>query len=78
MLLLFVIFLKTTPITAITVSLDPRQDWIMEQWEKNYYISAIAGASNGSSLVVMSKGLLRAINIVRFPSIYGFSDGVET
>lgn len=29
----------------------------MEQWEKNYYISAIAGASNGSSLVIMSKGL---------------------
>ncbi|TXG74401.1 hypothetical protein EZV62_002980 [Acer yangbiense] len=27
----------------------------MEQWEKNYYISAIAGANNGSSLVVMSK-----------------------
>ncbi|KAL0297256.1 UNVERIFIED_CONTAM: Casein kinase-like protein HD16 [Sesamum radiatum] len=25
-------------------------------WEKNYYISAIAGANNGSSLVVMSKG----------------------
>ncbi|KAL5720561.1 Casein kinase 1-like protein hd16 [Ranunculus cassubicifolius] len=32
------------------------KDWIMEQWEKNYYISAIAGANNGSSLVVMSKG----------------------
>lgn len=32
------------------------KDWIMEQWEKNYYISAIAGATNGSSLVVMSKG----------------------
>jgi hypothetical protein len=29
----------------------------MEQWENNYYISAIAGAMNGSSLVVMSKGL---------------------
>lgn len=29
----------------------------MEQWEKNYYISAIAGANNGSSLVVMSKGM---------------------
>lgn len=28
----------------------------MEQWEKNFYISSIAGASNGSSLVVMSKG----------------------
>ncbi|XP_019456647.1 PREDICTED: casein kinase 1-like protein HD16 [Lupinus angustifolius] len=32
------------------------KEWIMEQWEKNYYISAIAGTSNGSSLVVMSKG----------------------
>lgn len=32
------------------------QEWIMEQWEKNFYISAIAGANNGSSLVVMSKG----------------------
>ena len=33
------------------------QDWIMEQWENNFYISSIAGAANGSSLVVMSKGL---------------------
>ncbi|KAG0602452.1 hypothetical protein M758_10G015500 [Ceratodon purpureus] len=32
------------------------KEWIMEQWEKNFYISAIAGANNGSSLVVMSKG----------------------
>ncbi|MCL7039950.1 hypothetical protein MKW94_010888 [Papaver nudicaule] len=32
------------------------KDWIMEQWEKNYYISSIAGALNGSSLVIMSKG----------------------
>ncbi|XP_059457850.1 casein kinase 1-like protein HD16 [Corylus avellana] len=32
------------------------KEWIMEQWEKNYYVSAIAGAMNGSSLVVMSKG----------------------
>ncbi|ERN03898.1 hypothetical protein AMTRI_Chr05g64900 [Amborella trichopoda] len=32
------------------------KDWIMEQWEKNYYISSIAGANNGGSLVVMSKG----------------------
>ncbi|KAK4745537.1 hypothetical protein SAY87_011849 [Trapa incisa] len=33
------------------------KEWIMEQWEKNYYISAVAGADNGSSLVVMSKGI---------------------
>ncbi|KAJ1287914.1 hypothetical protein BS78_02G047300 [Paspalum vaginatum] len=32
------------------------KDWIMEQWEKSYYITSIAGATNGSSLVVMSKG----------------------
>ncbi|KOM28469.1 hypothetical protein LR48_Vigan549s002400 [Vigna angularis] len=31
------------------------KEWIMEQWEKNYYITSIAGANNGSSLVVMSK-----------------------
>ncbi|XP_058074816.1 casein kinase 1-like protein HD16 [Magnolia sinica] len=33
-----------------------RKEWIVEQWDKNYYISTIAGASNGSALVVMSKG----------------------
>nr|CAD1818268.1 unnamed protein product [Ananas comosus var. bracteatus] len=32
------------------------KEWIMEQWEKNYYITSVAGATNGSSLVVMSKG----------------------
>jgi len=32
------------------------KEWIMEQWEKDYYISAVAGIANGSSLVVMSKG----------------------
>ncbi|GJV26430.1 casein kinase 1-like protein HD16 [Tanacetum coccineum] len=32
------------------------KEWIMEQWERNFYISSIAGAANGSSLVVMSKG----------------------
>ncbi|KAG6575511.1 Casein kinase 1-like protein HD16, partial [Cucurbita argyrosperma subsp. sororia] len=32
------------------------KEWIMEQWEKNYYITAVAGVVNGSSLVVMSKG----------------------
>lgn len=30
----------------------------MEQWDKNYYITSVAGASNGSSVVVMSKGLI--------------------
>ncbi|XP_047086238.1 casein kinase 1-like protein HD16 [Lolium rigidum] len=32
------------------------KDWIMEKWDNNFYITAIAGAANGSSLVVMSKG----------------------
>lgn len=32
------------------------KEWIMDNWEKNYYVTAISGAANGSSLVVMSKG----------------------
>lgn len=32
------------------------KEWIMEQWDKNYYITSLAGANNGSALVVMSKG----------------------
>nr|CAB3475874.1 unnamed protein product [Digitaria exilis] len=32
------------------------QEWIMEQWERNFYITALAGANNGSSLVIMSRG----------------------
>lgn len=28
----------------------------MEQWDKNYYITSLAGAFNGSALVVMSQG----------------------
>jgi len=39
------------------------QEWIMEQWEKNYYISSIAGAANGSSLVVMSKGIYTSVRM---------------
>ncbi|KAH9761286.1 protein kinase domain-containing protein [Citrus sinensis] len=48
-----------TGFSAQVYELSPyflHKEWIMEQWEKNYYISAIAGANNGSSLVVMSKG----------------------
>ncbi|KAK6236802.1 hypothetical protein QUC31_020598 [Theobroma cacao] len=48
-----------TGFTAQVYELSPsflHKEWIMEQWEKNHYISAIAGANNGSSLVVMSKG----------------------
>lgn len=32
------------------------KEWIMDQWERNYYITALAGANNGSLVVVMSKG----------------------
>ncbi|XP_066305563.1 casein kinase 1-like protein HD16 isoform X1 [Miscanthus floridulus] len=32
------------------------KEWIMEQWERNFYITALAGANNGSSLVIMSRG----------------------
>ncbi|CAJ1977769.1 unnamed protein product [Sphenostylis stenocarpa] len=32
------------------------KEWIMEQWDNSYYITSIAGTSNGSSLVVMSTG----------------------
>ncbi|KAG2671364.1 hypothetical protein I3760_14G131800 [Carya illinoinensis] len=48
-----------TGFTSQVYELSPfflHKEWIMEQWEKNYYISSIAGANNGSSLVVMSKG----------------------
>ncbi|KAJ0988455.1 hypothetical protein J5N97_006811 [Dioscorea zingiberensis] len=48
-----------TGFTSQVYELTPtflHKEWIMEQWEKNYYISSIAGANNGSSLVVMSKG----------------------
>eukprot|EP00262_Sarcandra_glabra_P015870 TRINITY_DN4_c0_g1_i2.p1 TRINITY_DN4_c0_g1~~TRINITY_DN4_c0_g1_i2.p1 ORF type:complete len:333 (-),score=46.36 TRINITY_DN4_c0_g1_i2:260-1258(-) len=48
-----------TGFTSQVYELSPHflhKEWIMEQWEKNYYISSIAGANSGSSLVVMSKG----------------------
>jgi hypothetical protein len=42
----------------------------MEQWENNYYISAIAGATNGSSLVVMSKGMSQLMAVLEASHIY--------
>ncbi|GER52110.1 casein kinase I [Striga asiatica] len=48
-----------TGFTGQVYELSPsflHKEWIMEQWENNYYISAVGGAANGSSLVVMSKG----------------------
>jgi hypothetical protein len=32
------------------------KDWILEQWNLGYYITSVAGASSGASLVVMSQG----------------------
>ena len=32
------------------------KDWIFEQWDDGYYITALAGSSAGSAIVVMSKG----------------------
>ncbi|XP_019085139.1 PREDICTED: casein kinase 1-like protein HD16 isoform X1 [Camelina sativa] len=52
------------------------KEWIMEQWEKNYYITAVAGASNGSSFVVMSKGnvglflLIACVTVVTVLSMF--------
>ncbi|XWS52413.1 hypothetical protein CRYUN_Cryun11dG0068700 [Craigia yunnanensis] len=48
-----------TGFTSQVYELSPsflHKEWIMDQWEKNYYISSIAGSNGGSSLVVMSKG----------------------
>ncbi|PKA52382.1 Casein kinase I isoform delta-like [Apostasia shenzhenica] len=48
-----------TGFTSQVYELSPyflHKEWIMEQWERNYYISSVAGANNGSSIVVMSKG----------------------
>jgi serine/threonine protein kinase len=48
-----------TGFTSQVYELSPvflHKEWIMEQWEKNYYITSLAGASNGSAVVVMSKG----------------------
>lgn len=48
-----------TGFTSQVYELSPvflRKEWIMEQWDKNYYITSFAGACNGSAFVVMSKG----------------------
>ncbi|KAJ4797435.1 Casein kinase I protein [Rhynchospora pubera] len=48
-----------TGFTSQVYELSPHflhKEWIMDQWERNYYITALAGANNGSSLVVMSRG----------------------
>lgn len=44
----------------------------MEQWEKNYYITAVAGSDVGRSLVVMSKGKWKFI----FQMVYNYFSSV--
>jgi len=34
------------------------KEWIMAKWEEGFYVTGVAGSSNGSCLVVMSKGTL--------------------
>ncbi|KAK4604209.1 hypothetical protein RGQ29_012637 [Quercus rubra] len=49
-----------TGFTSQVYELSPmflHKEWIMEQWDKNYYITSVAGACNGSALVVMSQGV---------------------
>lgn len=50
-----------TKFTSQVYHIAPRQflpkEWILEQWDKGYYITAVAGSSAGSSLVVMSRGV---------------------
>ncbi|KAJ4846400.1 Casein kinase 1-like protein hd16 [Turnera subulata] len=48
-----------TGFTSQVYELSPHflhKEWIMEQWDKSYYITSVAGTTNGSTLVVMSKG----------------------
>lgn len=44
----------------------------MEQWERSYYISSLAGADNGGSFVVMSKGKPKVYNVVLPRSLVDF------
>ncbi|XP_076910389.1 casein kinase 1-like protein HD16, partial [Bidens hawaiensis] len=48
-----------TGFTSQVYQLSPlflNKEWITEQWDNKYFVTAIAWADNGSSLVVMSKG----------------------
>ncbi|EPS62497.1 hypothetical protein M569_12290, partial [Genlisea aurea] len=53
------IFDAGTGFTAQAFEISPHflhKEWIMDNWDEGYNITAVAGANNGSSLVVMSKG----------------------
>ncbi|CAL5354211.1 unnamed protein product [Camellia sinensis] len=42
--------------TGFTSKVFLHKEWILEQWDKNYDITSLAGASNGSALVVYVQG----------------------
>ncbi|KAB8873443.1 hypothetical protein FH972_026783 [Carpinus fangiana] len=48
------------------------QEWIMEQWDKNYYITSVAGACSGSALVVMSQGVAYTQQSYKVSDIFPF------
>ncbi|KAK6941531.1 Protein kinase domain, partial [Dillenia turbinata] len=57
---LWAVIMDVGPLMPQVYELSPvflHKEWIMEQWDKNFYISSIAGACNGNAFVVMSKGL---------------------
>lgn len=41
----------------------------MEQWDKSFYISSVAGSNNGSSIVVMSKGIIFFCDIYHYLTV---------
>ncbi|KAJ1409810.1 casein kinase i isoform alpha [Sesbania bispinosa] len=65
--------------TGFTAQVYELSTHFLHKWEKNYYISAIAGANNGCSLVVMSKGsspILHALCIWDGNSWLDFDDNL--
>eukprot|EP01024_Parvocaulis_polyphysoides_P034322 TRINITY_DN30375_c0_g1_i1.p3 TRINITY_DN30375_c0_g1~~TRINITY_DN30375_c0_g1_i1.p3 ORF type:complete len:115 (+),score=16.76 TRINITY_DN30375_c0_g1_i1:2-346(+) len=46
--------------TKQTFTMQPGQflpkEWIIDKWDKQYYITAVSGSDSGSSLIVMSQG----------------------
>ncbi|XP_062148104.1 casein kinase 1-like protein HD16 [Alnus glutinosa] len=48
------------------------KEWIMEQWDKNYYITSVAGACIGSALVVMSQGVAYTQQSYKVSDVFPF------
>ncbi|CAN1120160.1 Casein kinase 1-like protein HD16 [Linum perenne] len=61
----------STQVYELSSSFLPKE-WIMEQWDKNFYITSIAGTTNGSSLVVMSKGTAYTQQSYKVSDIFPF------